>query len=353
MDRQQTKLRRFLISTALAVIVTGAVGHAQSGPVDAGSLQPSAQRVILDTDIGDDIDDAFALALVLASPHVKLMGIVTAWGDTGLRARLAERFLCETGEANIPLFAGVPTKSKTVFTQRKWAQASSAFKQPDAGAGIDFILKTIRRYPNQITLIAIAPLSNIGALIDKDPVTFRKLKKVVLMGGSIRRGYDYLGQPADKPSAEYNIHMDVASANKLLTSGVPIFMLPLDSTQLNLNAAKRTQLFGKKTPLTSVLMQLYSEWSASTKRRTPVLFDAMAVAYDLNPKLCPMTPMRLQVDQTGFTRVIKGPPNVNVCMKSNSEEFFSFYIPRILNAHGKRETSRSLCTGTSSHGGHQ
>lgn len=344
MHRQQTKFWRFLASSTLAALVTGAVCHAQSGPAHPGHLNPSAQRVILDTDIGDDIDDAFALALALSSPEVKLMGVVTAWGDTGLRVRLAERFLCETGEENIPVFAGVPTTSKGVFTQRKWAQASSEFKQSEAGAGIDFILNTIRRYPGQITLVAIAPLSNVGALIDKDPATFRKLKKVVMMGGSIGRGYDYLGQPTGKPSAEYNIQMDVASANKLLASGVPVFMLPLDSTQLDLDSAKRARLFDQGTPLTSVLSQLYSEWSAVTKRPTPVLFDAMAVAYDVDPKLCPMTPMRLHVDRAGFTRVIDGTPNVNVCLKSNSDEFFSFYISRILDAKNSAKASSSLCT---------
>jgi len=122
-------------------------------------------------------------------------------------------------------------------------------------------------------------------------------------------------------------------------------MLPLDSTQLDLGAAARARLFEKKTPLTSVLRQLYSEWSAVTKRRTPVLFDAMAVAYDLDPKLCPMTPMRLHVDRAGFTRVADGTPNVNVCMKSNSDEFFSFYIPRILDATEKPEAASSLCMG--------
>jgi inosine-uridine nucleoside N-ribohydrolase len=344
MNRQRSKFWRFLASTTLAALVTGPVCHAQSGPTHQGTLKPSAQRVVLDTDIGDDIDDAFALALALSSPEVKLMGVVTAWGDSGLRARLAERFLCETGEANIPVFAGMPTVSKTVFSQREWAQASSESKQPDSGAGIDFMLNTIRRYPGQITLIAIAPLSNVGALIDKDPATFRKLKKVVMMGGSIRRGYDYLGQPADKPSSEYNIQMDVSSANKLLASGVPVFMLPLDSTQLKLDAAKRARLFNRKTPLTGVLSQLYSEWSAVTKRRTPVLFDAMAVAYDVDPKLCPMTPMRLHVDRAGFTRVVDGTPNVNVCLKSNSGEFFSFYIPRILDAKNRAKASSSLCT---------
>lgn len=305
----------------------------------------SPNRVILDTDIGDDIDDAFALALAMSSTEIKLMGVTTAWGDTGLRARLVERYLCETDETHIPVYAGVATQSKTVFTQRGWAEKFDTNTKPSTTA-IDFLLHTIRQHPGQITLISIAPLSNIGALIDKDPATFRKLKKVVIMGGSIRRGYDSPNAAKTAgPSAEYNIQMDVSSANKLLASGVPIFMLPLDSTQLRLDAARRKRIFDKNTPLTNVLMQLYTEWSAATKRSTPVLFDAMAVAYDLDPALCPMTPMRLHVDHGGYTRVIAGTPNVNVCLQSNPDKFFSFYMPRILDAKFQSSATGFSCTG--------
>lgn len=328
-----------ILPAAIVALALCMPAHAQQSP-----RRSTPQRILLDTDIGDDIDDAFALALALASPQVKLIGVTTAWGDTGLRARLARRFLCRTGHADVPVFAGVPTHSQAPFSQRAWAEQFPLPHRQSPDAGIDFILHTVRSHPGQITLVAIAPLSNIGALLDKDPVTFRKLKRVVLMGGSIRRGYDYLGQPVGKPSAEYNVHMDVASANKLLASGVPIFMLPLDSTQLDLDAARRARLFDKHTPMTDALMQLYSQWSASTHRTTPVLFDAMAVAYDLNPSLCPMTPMRLHVDAAGYTRVIDGKPNANVCLKSSPERFFSFYMPRILNANLPAKSAGVSCT---------
>ena len=82
---------------------------------------PAPQKVILDTDIGDDIDDAYALALVLTSPELKLLGVTTAWGNTGLRAQLVEGLLCEAGQRNIPVFVGVPTKANNVFTQASWA----------------------------------------------------------------------------------------------------------------------------------------------------------------------------------------------------------------------------------------
>ena len=75
----------------------------------------SKTRIIVDTDIGDDIDDAFALALAMRSPELEILGITTAWGDTELRARLVERFLKENGAPDISIAAGVPTKSTAVF----------------------------------------------------------------------------------------------------------------------------------------------------------------------------------------------------------------------------------------------
>src|SRR4029077_6442492 len=98
---------------------------------------------------------------------------------------------------------------------------------------VDFLLEQIRQNPGSIKLVAIGPLTNVGAAIDRDPATFKKVSRVVIMGGSIRKGYDDLGYTADRgPQPEYNIYSDVAAAQKLFTSGVPIFMMPLDSTQL-------------------------------------------------------------------------------------------------------------------------
>ena len=102
------------------------------------------------------------------------------------------------------------------------------------------MLEQIRKYPGEITLIAIGPLMNVGAAIDKDAATFRKLKSVVLMGGSVRRGYGDMGYTAPvPPMPEWNILNDVASAQKLFAAGVPLYVMPLDSTQLKLDEVKR------------------------------------------------------------------------------------------------------------------
>lgn len=301
------------------------------------------QKVIFDTDIGDDIDDAFALGLLLSSPEVQVLGVTTAYGDTDLRARLVERYLCEVGKSDIPVAAGPRTPTKSPFTQARWAKRFPDKQWPDA---IDFTLKEIRKYPGQITLISVSPFSNVGALINRDPATFRKLKRVVIMGGSIRRGYGDLGYGADHgPEPEYNILMDIPAAQKLFTAGVPLYVMPLDSTQLKLDGTRRNVIFSESKPLTDTLALLYHDWTASTLNPTPTLFDAMAAAYALSPELCPATPMHIVVDDKGFTREEPGPANAQVCLQSDSDKFFHFYIHRILNenlqpaaAQGCKET---------------
>jgi purine nucleosidase len=313
------------------------------GRAFAQAPKPAAtvpQKIILDTDIGDDIDDAFALGLAISSPKVQLIGVTTAWGNTDLRARLAARLLAQTGHSGIPVAAGPKTTIDAVrfpFTQARWA---SQFPKPQNGwpNAVDFILDAIRKYPGQITLIGIAPFRNVGALIDKDPATFRKLKRVIIMGGSIHRGYGDLGYFPDRgPVPEYNVLMDIPAAKKLFASGVPLYEMPMDSTQnLKLDLVLRNILFSQGTPLTDALTLLYHQWTASTGIPTPTLWDAMAVAYAIDPDMCPTQPMHIVVDDKGYTQVEPGRPNVNVCLHSDSDRFFHFYIPIVLGESRSR-----------------
>lgn len=291
------------------------------------------EKVIIDTDIGDDIDDAFAVALALRSPELQILGITTAFGDTETRAKLLDRFLAEVGRADIPVAVGVPTPPKTAFTQRRYAESGKYTKasHPDA---VSFLLEEIKRYPGEITLIAIGPLMNVGAAIEKDPATFRKLKRVIMMGGSIVRGYDDVGyDPPHGPDPEWNIVNDIPSAQKLFAAGVPLFVMPLDATQLKLDEVKRAYLFRQGTAITDALTLLYHEWG----QETPTLFDPMTISFAVKPELCTVQPMHIFVDAKGFTRRDDVSPgashsvpssNANVCLESNPEAFFRFLLPR-------------------------
>lgn len=312
----------------LAIFDGQVCGQQLSNPID--ELKPRT-KIILDTDIGDDVDDAFALALALQSPEIEIAGVTTARGDTALRARMVRRMLAENGRAQIPVAEGIVTTSRAMFTQRRWAERGPDGPKLD---GVEFLLNTIRKNPGDITLVAIGPLTNVGAAIERDAETFRKLKRVVLMGGSVRKGCaDNTYEPHRGPEPEYNIQSDVPAAQKLFASGVPIFMMPLDSTILKLDEVKRDALFRQGTPLTDELTLLYHE----STRPTPTLFDAMAVAYLIEPELCPMTKMRIEVDKDGFTREVKGEPNAAVCLESDSEKFFRFAMPRWMRAGSPQE----------------
>jgi len=286
------------------------------------------QLVLLDTDIGDDIDDAFALALVLQSPELKLLGITTAYGDTELRAKLVARYLHATGRDEIPVSSGVQTPHDNVFTQAAYAKQSSAVlagacalrlvsvsqipipkreqdrydaceKESHDASG--FILRNAREHPGEITLIAIGPLNNIEAAIKQDPETFRKLKRVVMMGGSIYRGYDGPTANAIHPTRSGT------SAATPRGCGAAGFRRagPHDAPRFHANppgAKGAGGIFAHGSSLTDQLTLLYHQWNAGNDGRaaSPTLYDPVAVAYAIRPDLCPATPLRLEVTTRGI-----------------------------------------------------
>ena len=314
----------------------------QSAAVGTATVQVSEPELaipelaILDTDIGDDIDDAFALALLLRSPEVKLLGITTTFGDTDLRARLTDRYLEAVHRAEIPVASGRATPRSGGFTQAAYAQQEAAHSHPDAAT---FLLDQIKAHPGEITLIEIGPLVNVQDAIARDPDTFRKLKRVVMMGGSVYRGYglDPDGKPTP-PGPEWNIVCDPAGAAALLASGVPVYMMPLDSTQIHLEEPQRERIFAFGSPLTDQLTLLYHQWKGGTGNHTPTptLFDPVAAAYAVHPELCPMTPLRLQVEENGFTRPVDGAPNASVCLKSDEAAFLQLLLDRVAASEADR-----------------
>jgi purine nucleosidase len=315
-------LLRILVISLLLVAGLSQFARAQA-PIKPQPTKP--ELVLLDTDIGDDIDDAFALSLLLKSPEVKLLGITTAYGDTELRARLLDRYLTAVDRTDIPVAAGVPSKAANVFTQAAYAHRQPDHKHAD---GITFLLSQIRLHPGQITLVAIGPLTNVHAAIDRDPAAFRKLKRVVLMGGSVHRGYGPSGTP---PQVEWNTGRDPAGMRAVLASGVPVFVLPLDSTQISLPQPDQDRLFSYGSPVTDQLTLLYHQWRALNDWRgtSPTLYDPVAAAYAFKPELCPMQPMHLNVDDKGMTVPADGTPNAQVCLKSDEKGFLDLLVSRI------------------------
>lgn len=313
-------MRRILGIAAAAFLIAGTPAQAQG-----------REKIIIDADIGDDIDDAFALGLALSSPEFEILGVSAAFGDTPTRARLFDRMLGELGRSDIPVAMGAPAAvNLNAFTQRRYAEGGTVAPRNHPGA-VDFVLGQARKYPGQVTLVAIGPLPNVGAMIDKDPVAFKMLKQVVIMGGSIRTMNDPYGVAAPiAPHPEWNIKNDIAGAKKLFASGVDLKVMPLDSTaNLKFQETARTALFSHGSMLTNILAGLYYEWRAATRSPTPILYDPMTLASLLQPSLCPLTPLHITVDDAGNTVEGPGAPNAQVCLHSDAEAFAQFYVRRV------------------------
>ena len=315
-------MTRWVGALAAGLLMMTAAGRSNAQAV------ATPEPVILDTDIGDDIDDAFALGLILTSPELKLVGVTTSFGDTELRARLVERYLTAAGRPDVPVLEGVKTEAKNVFSQKAYAEREPKTAHGDA---VEFLLDQAKAHPGEITLIAIGALTNVKTAIARDAEGFKKLKRVVLMGGSVDRGYD--GQKGERrpPDAEWNFVCDPAGAQALLDSGVPVFVMPLDSTQVHLPAAEAERIYAHGSAVTDQITVLYHQWAANSGSETkvPTLFDPVAVTYTFKPDLCPAEPMRLEVDEKGFSRRVEGKPNAQVCLVSDEAGFLALLEERL------------------------
>ena len=320
----------FLCAILTPLVVLPSLVSAQASSTVVAPSVTSPELIFLDTDVGDDIDDAFAIGLALQSPELRILGITTTFGDTVLRARLLHRFLTDAGHPEIPVAAGPATAHNTGFTQARFARRAPESSGSSLSA-LDLFAQQVRAHPHQVTLVALGPLTTVEMLLDRDPATFHLLRRVVMMGGSLDRGYgspypDPPSSPPPGPDPEWNILNGISGARKLFASGVPLTLMPLDSTQLPLDEVRRNALFTHGSPLTDDLTLLYHQWGTLT----PTLFDPLTIAYLLQPGLCTITPARLSVDDKGFTRREPGAPNVDVCLHSDREAFLNLLVNRLL-----------------------
>ena len=158
-------------------------------------MKKSKTKILLDTDIGTDIDDAAALAYLLANPDCELLGIITVTGEAEKRAKLASVLCLQTGK-DIPIYPGA---EKPLIISQKQTEAQQAIalnkwvhqKKFPKGEAIEFMRRTIRQYPGEIILLTIAPLTNIGLLFSVDPEIPSLLKGLVMMAGFFERKNKY------------------------------------------------------------------------------------------------------------------------------------------------------------------
>lgn len=298
-------------------LTTGLLASPALGAQRSLGAQGARTPVILDTDIGADIDDAFALAMLLRSRSTDLVAVTTVSGDTAARARIAAKMLSVAGRPTIPVAAG-PATAGAPFAQAKWADGFHDAALVSIPA-VELIHRALVKQHGRAVLIAIGELGNIADLLRQYPGDRAAIKEIVLMGGSLQRGYER-GSPA---TAESNIASNREAAQTVFTSGVPILMAPLDVTAaLQLETPERDRIFAQHTPLTTALQQLYTLWA----QPTPTLHDPMAVSLLLHSGLCQMKPLDIEIGADGMTSAKSGgKPNAVVAVETDPAAFLHYY----------------------------
>jgi purine nucleosidase len=307
-------------------------------------------KIILDTDIGTDVDDLMALALILGSPELELLGITTAYGDTKLRAKLTHRVLEEAGRAHIPIYIGVgPTLNgvRPIFWPGHEGKNAGLERVPDsviaAGSAEDYLIETVSSLPGEVTVLAVAPLGNLARAILKNPEAMRQVKQIVMMGGVFGTADPELKLPV----TEHNIRCDPEAAHIVFGSGIPITLFPLDvTTKVELHPSGVAQIGRSAAPLAQLLhaqLETWLEYIATHHARDFThMHDPLATAFLIDPGLVTRslrTGIRIECvgEYTSGATIPDHrlePQNVNVVLEVDAERFQKLFMDRVTTVVG-------------------
>lgn len=307
------------------------------------NLSAQKQKVIFDCDLGGDIDDAFAVALLLSSQEeFEILGLCMDHGNTPGRAQLACKMLYEAGLENIPVFlgkhtptiVGEQTELEGKSHQMIWSEDFEKL-QPQNKPAADFIIESLNKYPGEVILFTVGPVDNIADIVDKDADALKKAKQIISMFGSIEKGYG-----GGEPSAEWNVRGSIEAGKKLMNSGANILLAPLDCTDHVIMTDKYlTAIFNRQTPLTDALGALYALWYAHAEWAVkPKMFDGVALGMALWPELFKTKQLHVFVDDKGFTKVDPNKkPNCLVGLEIDEDEFLKKMYRKLVEQNFKRK----------------
>jgi purine nucleosidase len=290
---------------------------------NTAAAAPPKIPIILDTDIGSDLDDAFALALVLASPELDLRAVTTVSGDAYTRACLVCRFLEAAGRSQVPVASGQPPLQAPDRTkQLSYGLQQGHSKRPERESAVQLLYREFKARPGQLTLLALGPLTNVAELLTQYPECKPWIPRIVFMGGAVRVGYN--GKPPVE--AEWNLRSDVKASETVFNAGIPLVVAPLDATaQLRLVPPRRQRVVQADTPLARQLRVL----AQLADQPEVVLYDPVAVVLCFDERFCRMESLRLEVNSQGIMRVVPGEPNARVATTIRREEFLAWYVERL------------------------
>ena len=350
------KNQRWLCAVVFFTVVTGVLAL----PTITSS-QTAPQRVIIDTDPGTD--DALAILLALNSPELKVEALTVVPGNVvaaqGLENALKLVSLANRCDVAVAGGAQHPLNQKLITAEYWHGQNGLAnIDLPpsrckvDPRFGPDLIIEMVHKYPHEITLIPVGPLTNIALAVSKDPSIATLAKNIVIMGGSISGGNV-------NAVAEANIYNDPEAAQIVFNAGWTVTMVGSDVGERTLltrkELAQLQSAHGPETDFVSKLGEFYLSRSEKSGYSGAAMYDPLAVGTVIDPTLVTLQNMHVDVETKGeFTRgetvanrmgynernvlhgdhyIIEGldplKPNARVCMASDEPRFLELFISRI------------------------
>ncbi|MGQ9608234.1 MAG: nucleoside hydrolase [bacterium] len=286
--------------------------------------------VILDTDIGGDIDDTWALAMMLKSPELDVKLIVTDTGNTTYRAKIVAKMLEIAKRTDIPIGVGIHLSDDT-GGQEPWVKDYDLSSYPGKvyEDGIGALIETIMTSPEPITLICIGPVPNISSALDREPRIAQKAR-FVGMHGSIRKGYN----GSDNVSAEYNVVAYPKDCQKVFTADWDMTITPLDTCGLvRLRGEKYKKVCESNDPITKAVIENYNIWANGTPNESSVLFDTVAIYLAFSEELLVMERLGIRITDDGFTIIDENAKRINC---ATSWKDLSAYEDFLVNRLTKR-----------------
>jgi len=301
---------RLLAEAAMALPTTACVSTLKKEEFYPVNTQPTTKKtpVILDTDIGSDIDDTWALVMMLKSPELDVKLITTDTGDTKYRAKIVAKLLEIAGRTDIPIGIGIPWP-EAPSSQALWVQGYNLASYPGTirENGVEAIVETIMGSPELITLVCIGPVPNIKAALEREP-RIAERARFVGMQGSLWRGYD--GSP--HPVAEYNVARDPEACQAAFGASWEVTITPLDTCGIvRLRGKKYETIRDCENPLVQALMENYRIWVQNSEwargfdpdKESSVLFDTVAVYLAFSEELLVIKEHGVRVTDDGRTLI--------------------------------------------------
>jgi purine nucleosidase len=308
-------------------------------------------KVILDTDIGTDVDDLLALNFLINSSEVELLGVTAAYGNTNIRGKLAYHALELAGKKHIPVTVGdteTLQRNRKIFWPGHEGKNANAESIPESvlakQSAVEFMLETIRKHPGEVVLCAVAPLTNVAQAILQDPETMKKVKHIVMMGGVF--GYD--DPSLTLPVVEHNFRCDPEAAKVVFDSDLPVTLFPLDETLKTPFTRDDLEILKKSNhPLSKFLVRELETWlvfiNNTFHRDYCHLHDPLAVASVIDPSIITrQVTIALEIETQG--QLTSGLAISNHSRKANVNVVTGIDLSRFYELFMKRLTLPSLVT---------